>query len=119
MEMRVMKKGDSLLNPASIGTEKDTHIAYIEVLSTSGTPGYEEYFKDVAKKWMELGGIPHWHKQWSFLTPPTSDSSSEESIYDYIKRKYGADRLGTFNKVRKVLDPNDIFLNETMEKVLK
>ena len=42
MEMRVIKKSDALLCPASLGDEE--HIAYIEVLSTVGTRGYEQFF---------------------------------------------------------------------------
>ena len=111
--MRVMKKSGALLCPASLGEEE--HITYIEVLSTSGTPGYEEYFTDVAKAWLDLGGIPHWQKQWEFL-----QKEKHLDIFDYIRKKYGKN-IDTFLRVRDQLnlDPNDLFMNDTMKQVLK
>ena len=105
-----MKKSDALLCPASLGDEE--HIAYIEVLSTVGTPGYEEFFGDVGKKWIDLGGVPHWHKQWELLNRP------DFNIYHYLRRKYGKN-METFMKVHRQLnlDPDLIFMNKMMGKV--
>lgn len=115
MEMRVMKKSDTLLCPASItNSDSEEHIAYIEILSVSGTPGYEQYFTDVALAWKKLGGIPHWQKQWTFLQDKDTD------IFGYINNKYGAN-LSTFMNVRQQLklDPKNLFMNGTMEKVFE
>ncbi len=116
MEMRILKKGNALLCPSSIGDH--THIAYVEVLSTSGTQGYEQYFTEVATAWIELGGIPHWHKQWTFLMG-SEFGAGRQSIFEYIRSKYGTN-LTTFNTVRSQLnlDPDDRFLNATMQDVL-
>ena len=76
-----MHKSDSLLCPASFGDED--HITYLEVLSTTGTRGYEQLFTEVAMAWVELGGIPHWHKQWEFLQIESFD------IFSYLHKKYG------------------------------
>lgn len=114
--MRVLKKGTSLLCPASIGDT--THMAYIEVLSTSGTQGYEQYFAEVAKEWIALGGIPHWQKQWTFLKD-FDIGQGDQDIFDYIRSKFDGN-LTTFNNVRSQLefDCDDRFLNTTMKKVL-
>ncbi len=116
MEMRVVQKGSAFLCPSSIGDY--THVAYIEVLSTSGTQGYEQYFTDVAKAWIDLGGIPHWHKQWAFLKD-CEIGNSEQTIFEYIRSKYG-DNMTKFKQVRSELnlDPADRFLNSTMRDVL-
>jgi len=113
MEMRVMKKSDTLLCPASITNSSEEHIAYIEVLSVSGTPGYDQYFAEVALAWKELGGIPHWQKQWTFLQDKTD-------IFGYIKNKYG-ENLSTFKDVRQQLklDPENLFMNCTMKQVFQ
>ena len=110
MEMRVMHKSEALLCPASIGDED--HITYLEVLSTTGVRGYEEFFTEVAMAWIDLGGIPHWQKQWEFL-----DKSFD--IFSYLRNKYGKN-METFMKVREALnvDPNGIFMNDTMKKLL-
>ena len=115
MEMRVMKKSDTLLCPASIAEGGEPYIAYIEVLSVSGTPGYEQYFTDVALAWKKLGGIPHWQKQWTFL----KDKDPEDpDIFGYIRKKYG-ENIKTFMNVRQQLnlDPKNLFMNRTMAQV--
>ena len=111
MEMRVMHKSESLLCPASIGDED--HIAFIEVLSTTGTPGYDQFFTEVATAWLELGGIPHWQKQWEFL-----EKAPKVDIFSYLREKYGKN-METFMKVREALnvDPDGIFMNDTMKKL--
>ena len=111
--MRVIKKSDALLCPASIGDEE--HIAYIEVLSTSGTPGYEQFFTDVATEWVKLGGIPHWQKQWEFL----NETKPDMDIFSYLRKKYGKN-IERFLKVHDELklDPDELFMNDTMKKLL-
>ena len=61
-KMCVIIKSVALLSPASIGDEE--HIAFIEVLSTTGTHGYEQFFTEVSMVWIKLGGVPHWQVQW-------------------------------------------------------
>ena len=105
-----MKKSTSLLCPASLG-DKD-HIVYIEVLSTAGTQGYKPYFTDIAREWIQQGGVPHWNKQWTFL-------DDDLDIVAYVQEKYGAN-LDMFKTVRTQLnvDPNNRFLNCTMDQVI-
>ena len=111
-----------MLCPASITQDQknEKHVAYIEVLSTVGTKGYEKYFEDVAKEWIKLDGVPHWHKQFSFLKDAKLFDDSDDTIYDYIYKKYGK-KIATFNKVRTGLDldPHNIFMNTLMETILK
>lgn len=113
LEMRVIKKSDALLCPASIGDEE--HVAYIEVLSTTGTPGYEQFFTDVAKEWVKLGGVPHWQKQWEFL----NELQPDMEIFSYVREKYGKN-IEEFLKVydQLHLDPDGVFMNDTMKKLL-
>ena len=113
MEMRVIKKSESLLCPASIG--KEEHVAYIEVLSAADTPGYEEYFREIAHEWKKLGGIPHWQKQWAFLDDKFCDGK-KVGIFKHIQDMYG-DNLTKFNDVRKKYDPSCVFMNKTMERL--
>ena len=80
----------------------------------SAAPGYDQYFKDFALAWKELGGIPHWHKQWTLLQDKGID------IFGYINNKYG-EILSTFMNVcqQLKLDPQNLFINCTMEKVFQ
>jgi hypothetical protein len=111
MEMRVMKKSKALLCPASVGNEE--HIAFIEILSTSGTRGYEQFFTEVGMEWIKLDGVPHWQKQWELLNQPNFN------VFEYLRGKYGKN-LDTFLSIYKQLDldPDGIFMNETMKKLL-
>ena len=113
MEMRVIKKSDTLLCPASLGDEEN--VAYVEVLSMDGTHGYKEFFTEVALEWIKLGGVPHWQKQWDFL----QNVKSPVDIFTYLRGKY-AKNMDTFMQVYRDLnvDPNGIFMNETMKKLL-
>ena len=106
----MLRKSECLLCPASVGDEE--HVAYIEVLSTVGTPGYIEYFKDIAREWKKLGGVPHWHKQLLLI------DEKDMHMVHYIRKQFGKKRIKKYNKVRKDLDPNEMFLNSTMNKIL-
>lgn len=110
MEFRVMHKSKALLCPASLGDQD--HILYIEVLSTVNTPEVQDYFQTISDGWKNLGGIPHWQKQWTFL-------DKDGSMVDYLKEKYG-NNLTKFNDVRKALqvDPKDMFVNSVYKHFL-
>ena len=115
MELRIIAKSDCLLCPASKMGHDDTstHTAYLEILSFTGTKNYRKLFNDVGKKWMELGGLPHWCKQWSFLG---------DEIISHIHSKYG-DNLRKYREVLKTLcregdGVNEMFINSTMKTVI-
>lgn len=110
MEFRVMKKSKALLCPASIGDQE--HILYVEVLSIVNTPGVKDYFKAISDGWKKLGGIPHWHKQWTFL-------DEKGSMVDYLKKMYGGN-LTKFNQVRTAIqvDPDNMFVNSVYKHFL-
>ena len=118
MDFRVIAKSDCLICPSAQNrTENDTNTAYIEVLSFAGTDTYRELFKDIGQKWLELGGLPHWAKQWTFIP----------EIYETIQEKYGTN-LHRFKTVLETLgseatgggetDPWKMFINSTMQSVL-
>ena len=116
MEMRVMKKSDTLMCPASITCNSDEkHIAYIEVLSTATTPGYLPYFSIIGHLWKFLEGIPHWQKQFKVLTD--YDDPFVLPMVKYLQEKYKAN-LKRFNAVQKEIDPSQIFMNKTMKEIL-
>ena len=112
MEFRIMKKSEALLCPASLGDQP--HDLYIEVLGTINTPGVCEYFSKIAKKWIELGGTPHWQKQWTFL------DDKDGSMIKTLKKRYGKN-LTDFKDVRDALkvDPKDMFVNSVYQELLK
>ena len=119
MELRVIKKSESLLCPASNTMWSEEHVVYIEVLSTPDTPGYQEYFRAIAKKWMDLGGIPHWQKQWAFLGDDHRFSDNKSlRIFEHIKKNFEKN-LKAFDAIRKKYDSDCLFMNKTMARIFE
>ena len=122
MDMRIIKRSDTLLCPASKLSSKSTessrpldgtHTAFIEILSFAGTENYKAFFKKIGKKWMELGGVPNWGKQWTFLEEDCY------SIFNHIRNHYG-ENLQRFKEIMHVLNGNStLFTNSTMQKILE
>lgn len=110
MEFRIMKKSKAYLCPASLGDQE--HIFYIEVLGETNTPDNKQFSRIVAEKWMALGGIPHWQKQWTFL-------DQNGSMIEYLGQAYGQN-LTEFKNVRTAMgvDPNDLFVNTVFRRLL-
>ena len=118
-DMRTIAKSDCLLCPAAnLPGHPDyptsTHTTYIEVISYVGTENYKDIFTKIGKRWMELGGVPHWCKQWTFL--------QHHGIFEHIHEYYG-DNLVKFRRVLQSLSSQNsqlckLFINSTMERVL-
>lgn len=110
-EVRFIASSDSYLCPSNV-FQPSEHTACIEVQSTYATQDYQKFFSELEKQWMELGGVPHWQKQWDF--PPNK-------IIPYMQRKYG-ERIDKFLEVRKFLEidnDDNLFMNEMLMKVLQ
>ena len=111
MDIRVIKKSDCLLCPAvKRDVDQSTHTAFVEIVGFAGTQSYMKFFHDIGEKWMELGGTPHWCKQWTFLG---------DKIFDHIHNYYG-DNISKFRDLFKILNgDNRMFVNQTMAKVFQ
>ena len=110
--MRFIEHSDTLLCPAMVG-QATTYSVYIQVILLRMFHTIEEcqdFYTAVANKWFKLGGVPHWHKEWTFLT----------NVETHLHEVYDG-RLTKFENIRKALDvdPHDLFLNETMKNVFQ
>jgi FAD/FMN-containing dehydrogenase len=74
-----------------------------EAVTYIGTPS-EQYYAEVEKHWLSLGGRPHWGKSYD----PRVD----------FKSIYGAN-WEKFNQIRRHMDPQGIFLNDFMRHVFQ
>lgn len=118
MDLRIIQKSQCLLCPATCNLkhaagETSTHTAFLEMLSFAGTKRYKDFFKEVAEKWISLGGVPHWCKQWTFL------EDEGVGIFEHVQDKYH-DNLVKFNQILQTLSGSDgaMFVNKTMQKLL-
>ena len=65
---RHQKSNYRLLCPAvKRNVDKSTHTILVGILSYVSTQSHKELFQELGKEWKNLGGIPHWYKQWTFL----------------------------------------------------
>jgi L-gulonolactone oxidase len=100
VHMRFVGKGSALLAPSS-GNDVT---CYIEILTFHNTTRYEEYFARIELAWMRLGGKPHWGK---LVFEP-----------DRVSELYDKSNLEDFLEVRKRLDPEEVFVNPYLRRVL-
>jgi L-gulonolactone oxidase len=78
---------------------------YIEIVTHVNTARHEDYFRDVERDWLRLGGRPHWGK----LT------YAPERIRD----AYPPASVAKFLGVRRKMDPAQVFLNDYLRDVLR
>ncbi|RIA90986.1 hypothetical protein C1645_768607 [Glomus cerebriforme] len=107
VEMRILKSSSAIL---SNGYDEDPDAIYffLEVLSITGTPLFNEFTTELAQRWMQkYNALPHWAKSWEYLP----------NITEYIHDKLG-ERINKFEAVRVKYDPNNMFFdNESLKRV--
>ena len=112
LDIRVIKESNCLLCPAvKRDVDQSTHTAFVELVSFARTQSHEKFFQEIGKKWIELGGVPHWCKLWTFL--------EDDGIFEHIHKHYG-DNISKFRELLQTLNgDNRMFVNETIKKVLQ
>lgn len=106
LNARFVNASDCLLAPAS----GPGHKCYIEILSSTPTPHWQEFASAIALRWMKLPGArPHWAKEWEFIP----------GIEVFIGQAYG-DQLRQFLKVHAMLgaDAGHMFSNDLLDRVI-
>ncbi len=106
LNARFIHSSDCLLAPAS----RSGHTCYIEILSSTPTPYWQEFASAIALRWMKLPRArPHWAKEWEFIP----------EIEAFIGQAYG-DQLQQFLKVHDALgvDPEHMFSNDLLDRVI-
>ena len=123
LHARFTKNSQALLSPAYQPAGSEVHTCWIEFVSGAPTPAepnetwYQNYINTwtafcrlIGPQWLELGGRPHWAKQWQVLDTP------DIRIYEQLQHLYG-DNLTQFKAVRDELDPTETFLYPWTEKI--
>jgi L-gulonolactone oxidase len=88
---------------AWLGTNYGRETCVIEVATAFGTPDWEEFYHEIEKIWFSIPDArPHWGKVYSTA--------------GRLKGRY--ERMGDFIKKRDEWDPERVFLNPFLERVV-
>ncbi|MFZ1791217.1 MAG: D-arabinono-1,4-lactone oxidase [Saprospiraceae bacterium] len=131
MEFRFVKGGDSAMSgaysdkPDVMYVNQDL-IAFVKPgLQASEYPALLlQFFADVERDWVAMGGIPHNGKMYGFYDPkagPGTYSASgpfNTNFLAELKESRGV-RLEAYQAYRKSLDPNGLFYNKFLRNMLE
>lgn len=112
VEMRFMGYSKSFLNPASIGNPEyngSGSVFFIEVLSLTDTPDFEDFCIEVAKEWMKFDGVPHLAKEWEFIPGISTHMKSQ------LKRQIS---LFKEELTKSETDPKGLMTNAAIRELL-
>ena len=129
MEFRFIKAGNSAMS----GTYSDNPVGYFVNLDLIGfilpTPSSAypsqllQFFADVERQWVAMGGFPHNGKMYGFYDPTAPQPGSYTAAFNpnflaALRAQRGA-RLQAFDAYRKSQDPNGLFYNEFLRSLLE
>ena len=131
MEFRFVKGGDSAMSGTF--TEDPEHIWFVNLdligfveadqMESDYPAELLQFFADVERKWVEMGGFPHNGKMYGFYDPTDAPGTYSKTPFNpnflaKLRKLRGA-RLEAFNAYRKSLDPNGLFYNEFLRNLLE
>ncbi|HEX7174804.1 MAG TPA: D-arabinono-1,4-lactone oxidase [Pyrinomonadaceae bacterium] len=131
MEFRFVKGGDTAMSgtfteaPANTWFINLDLIGFVEYDQTA-RPRYTakllQFFADVERKWVAMGGFPHHGKMYGFYDPTDESGKHTEPFNENfladLRRRRGA-RQEAFDAYRKQLDPNGLFCNDFLCQLLE
>jgi FAD/FMN-containing dehydrogenase len=127
MEFRFIKAGNSAMsgtysnNPDAYFVNLDL-IGFIEATPSAAYPvKLLQFFADVERDWVAMGGFPHNGKMYGFydptLAPGTYTPAFNTNFLAALRTQRGA-RLQAFNAYRQIQDPNGLFYNSYLRSLL-
>lgn len=133
MEFRFVKGGDTAMSATYTEDPDNTwfinldligFVEYDQATPQQYTPQLLKFFADVERKWVEMGGFPHQGKVYGFYDPTaapgtySADGPFNQNFLADLRQRRGA-RLQAYNAYRKKLDPNGLFCNEYLTRLLE
>ena len=131
MEFRFVKGGDTAMSATFTEDSENTWFINLDMIGfveydQSARPQYSakllQFFADVERKWVEMGGFPHHGKMYGFYDP--TDNSGQTATEPFnknfmadLRRRRGA-RQQAYNAYRQQLDPNGLFSNAYLSQLL-
>jgi hypothetical protein len=128
MEFRFVKAGDSAMsgayseNPDTIFVNLDL-IGFIEPTPSADYPkALLQFFADVERDWVAMGGMPHNGKMYGFYDPSapagTYTTAFNPHFLSQLRARRG-ERLKAFSDYRRARDPDGLFYNAYLKQLLE
>ncbi len=131
MEFRFVKGGDSAMSGTYIQDPQCPWFVNLDLIgfvTKESASKYDkkllQFFADVEREWVKMGGFPHNGKMYGFYDPTTADGSYSQSGPFNPKflanlQKLRGPRLKAFSAYRQQLDPNGLFYNDYLRQLLE
>jgi len=133
MEFRFVRGGDSVM-AGTYNTDPNTLFVNLDLIGfvdycKKNPKNYSknllQFFATVERAWYGAGGLPHQGKMYGFFDPNNSNDQSycppfNNNFINKVNARRDERAPGArqaFNNYRKEVDPNDMFLNEYMDKL--
>lgn len=108
--LRFIKNSNAWLSPAK-QRDDSTHTCYIECVTyREQAPELRRFAETIGPAWAKLGGFPHWAKKLDDVPGAYEDAHAK-----LIER---GDLLQRFNEIRREMDPNGLFRNDFLARLL-
>ena len=128
MEFRFVKAGNSALSGA-YSANRDAYlvnldlIGFIEPTQAADYPAQLlQFFADVERDWVAMGGFPHNGKMYGFYDPTASSGTYTAPFNtNFLKALNGrrTERVKAFNGYRLSRDPTGVFYNDYLRTLLE
>jgi len=130
MEFRFVKGGDTAMSATYTDDPANTWFINLDLIGFTDydqkapqqyTPTLLQFFADVERKWVAMGGFPHQGKIYGFYDPTDGSGKAtnpfnQNFLADLRKRR--GTRQQAYNAYRKQLDPNGLFYNTFLSRLL-
>lgn len=128
MEFRFVKGGNSAMS-GTYSTNPDAYFVNLDLIGfVPATPSADypaqllQFFADVERDWVAMGGFPHNGKMYGFYDPTmpagTHTGAFNPNFLANLRTRRGA-RLQAFNDYRKSQDPTGLFYNEYLRQLME
>jgi FAD/FMN-containing dehydrogenase len=130
MEFRFVKGGDTAMSATFAENPQNTWFGNLDLIGfvkkeqkpSDYSPKLLQFFADVEREWVKMGGFPHNGKMYGFYDPTaaagTHKAPFNPNFLADLRRRRGA-RLAAFAAYRKSLDPKGLFYNRFLQSLLE
>ena len=130
MEFRFVKGGDTAMSATFTDNPQNTWFGNLDLIGfikndqkpSDYSPRLLQFFADVEREWVDMGGFPHNGKMYGFYDPTAAEGTYtppfNPNFLADLRRRRGA-RLEAFAAYRKSLDPKGLFYNRFLRSLLE